>query len=105
MASLFGFEFESRRDPEFLKQAEERSRLLDDCKTPRVRQIRKQALKIAAEALFVNSGAGVVLFFAPWIVALIGYSEAKKRIRVFASLTGQDFKRISPPDSAAIAPI
>jgi hypothetical protein len=105
MASLFGVEFESRKDPEFLKQAEARSRMLDDCKIPRVREIGNQALKIAAEALFVNSGAWVVLFFGPWVVALIGYSEAKKRIRIFASLTGQDFKRISPPDSAAVAPI
>ena len=105
MATLFGFEFESRRDPQFLEQAQERSRLLDDCRIPRIREIRKQALKIATEALFVNSGAGLVLFFAPWIVASIGYSEAKKRIRVFASLTRQDFKRISPPQSAVTAPI
>src|ERR1700736_3495947 len=34
MASLLGLEFESRKDPEFLKQAEERSRVLDDCKVP-----------------------------------------------------------------------
>src|SRR5882724_10112283 len=105
IASLLGIEFESRKDPEFLKQAEERSRVLDDCKIPRVREIREQALKIAAEALCVNSGAWVVLFCAPWIVALIGYSEAKRRIRVFASLTSQDFNRISPSESAAIAQI
>lgn len=105
MASLLGLEFESRKDPEFLKQAEERSRVLDDCKVPRVREIRRKALKIATEALCVNSGAWVVLFFAPWIVAVIGFSEAKRRIRVFASLTGQDFKRLSPSESAAIAPI
>lgn len=105
MASLLGVEFESRKDPEFLKQAEERSRMLDDCKIPRVREIRKQALKIVTEALCVNSGAWVVLFFAPWIVAVIGFSEAKRRIRVFASLTGQDFKRLSASESAAIASI
>ena len=105
MASLFGVELESRKDPEFLKQAEARARMLDDCKIPRIREIREQALEIAAEALFVNSGAWMALFCAPWVVALIGYSEAKKRIRVFASLTGQDFKRISPPESGAVAPI
>jgi hypothetical protein len=105
MASLVGVELESRRDPTFLEQARKRARLLDDCTVPRVREIRKQTLKIAAEALVVNSGAWVVLFFAPWIIASIGYSEAKKRFSVLASLNSREFKRISPLESAAAAVI
>ncbi len=105
MASLVSVELESRRDPTFLEQARERARMLDDCTVLRVREIRKQTLKIAAEALVVNSGAWVVLFFAPWIVASIGYSEAKRRFRVLASLNSREFKRISPVESAAAAAI
>ena len=103
MASLVGVGLESRRDPTFLKQARERARMLDDCTVLRVREIRKQTLKIAAEALVVNSGAWVVLFFAPWIIASIGYSEAKRRFSVLASLNSREFRRISPVESAAAA--
>jgi hypothetical protein len=105
IASLVGVGLESRRDPTFLEQARERARMLDDCTELRVREIRKQTLKIAAEALVVNSGAWVVLFFAPWIIASIGYSEAKRRFSVLASLNSREFKRVSPVESAAAAVI
>jgi len=85
--------------------ARERARMLDDCTVLRIREIRKQTLKIAAEALVVNSGAWVVLFFAPWIIASIGYSEAKMRFSVLASLNSREFRRISPVESAAAAVI
>jgi hypothetical protein len=105
VASLLGVEFECRKDPDFLAQAQKRARILDDCPAPRVREIRKQTLKIAAAALIVNSGAWVVLLFAPWALVSVGYSESKKRFRVLASLNSREFKRISLAESGAMAPI
>ena len=103
MASLVGVGLESRRDPTFLEQARERARMLDDCTVLRVREIRKKTHRIAAEALVINSGAWVALFFAPWIVAAIGYAEARKRFRVLASLNSREFRLVSPVGSAAAA--
>jgi hypothetical protein len=104
MATFIGVEFESKRDRSFLKSAEERSRMLDDCNIPRARQIRSQSLKIASAAIFINSGALFLLIFAPVIVAFLGYAEVKKRIKIFAFISDQDLKRIPPSESAATSP-
>jgi hypothetical protein len=101
-------ELESKRDPSFLKSAEERSRMLDDCNFPcagpRAREIRKQSLKIVCAAIFINSGALFLLICAPIIIILLGYAEVKQRIRVFAFISEQDLKRIPPSESAAASP-
>ena len=60
-AAIAFAEQESRRDPQFRKGAEERSRILDDCDIPEFTAIRQRSLEIAARALLVNSGAG-----GPW---------------------------------------
>jgi hypothetical protein len=101
MATFVGVEFESKKDPSFLKAAEERSRMLDDCTIPRAREIRKQSLKIISAAIFINSGASFLLIFAPIIIAVLGYAEVKQRIRIFAFISDQDLKRIPPSGSAA----
>ena len=103
MATFVGVEFESKKDPSFLKAAEERSRMLDDCKIPRAREIREQSLKIISAAIFINSGALFLLIFAPIIIATLGYTEVKQRIRIFAFISDQDLKRIPPSESAASA--
>jgi len=105
VASLLGVEFQCRKDPDFLAQAQKRARILDDCPVPRVREIRKQTLRIAGEALIINSAVGVVLLLAPWALVSAGYSESKKRFRVLASLNSREFKRVSPAESGAMASI
>src|SRR5882724_446379 len=57
MATFLGVGFESKRDPSFLKSAEERSRMLDDCNIPRAREIRQQSLRIIPAAIVINGGA------------------------------------------------
>jgi hypothetical protein len=103
-ATLALAEAESRRDPEFKRRTEERSRILDDCPIEQAKIIRKKSLRIAAKALVVNSGA-CTLYVVPIALACIGYSALKNRIRVFASLSGQDFQKVSiDDDSAALCP-
>jgi hypothetical protein len=104
IATFVGVEFESKRDPSFLKSAEERSLMLDDCNIPRAREIRKQSLKIISAAIFINSGALLLLICAPIVMAILGYAEIKKRIKVFAFISDQDLKRIPPTASAAASP-
>jgi hypothetical protein len=96
-------EQESRRDPEFKKRAEERSRVLDDCNIPDARRIRNKSLEIATKAVFVNSGANG-LYLVPIALGIAGYSMLKHRIRIIASLSGPDFKRVSPMDPIAVSP-
>jgi hypothetical protein len=103
-ATLALAESVSRSDPEFKKRAEERSRLLDDCQLDQARNIRKKSLKIAAKALLVNSGASTLYLF-PIAMGLAGYSALKKRIKMFASLSEPDFKKVSiDVDNAALCP-
>jgi len=104
MATFVGVGLESRRDPSFLKSAEERSRMLDDCTIPRAREIRKQSLKIVSAAICTNSGALFLLICAPIIITLLGYAEVKQRIRIFAFISEQDLKRIPSSESAAASP-
>jgi hypothetical protein len=101
MATFVGVQLESKKDPSFLKSAEERSRMLDDCNIPRAREIRKQSLKIISAAIIMNSGALFLLIFAPIIIAVLGYAEVKKRIKIFAFISDQDLKRIPSSESAA----
>jgi hypothetical protein len=42
--------------------------------------------------------------FAPIIIAILGYAEVKKRIKIFAFISDQDLKRIPPAQSAAASP-
>jgi hypothetical protein len=104
MATFVGMELESKKDRSFLKSAEERSRMLDDCNIPRAREISKQSLKIISAAFFINSGVLFLLMFAPIIIAILGYAEVKKRIKIFAFISDQDLKRIPPAQSAAASP-
>jgi hypothetical protein len=114
MATFVGVVLESKRDPSFLKSAEERSCMMDDCDFPRAgpgpgpgpraREIREQSLKIVSAAIFINSGALYLLIFAPIIIAVLGYAEVKRRIRIFAFISDQDLKRIPPAASAAASP-
>jgi hypothetical protein len=112
MATFVGVQLESKKDPSFLKSAEERSCMLDDCDFPRVgpgpgpraREIREQSLKIVSAAIFINSGALFLLIFAPVIIATLGYAEVKTRIKIFAFISDQDLKRIPPSASAAASP-
>ena len=104
MATFVGVQLESKKDPSFLKSAEERSCMLDDCNIPRARDIREQSLKIVSAAIFINSGALFLLIFAPIIIATLGYTEVKKRIKIFAFISDQDLKRIPPAASAAASP-
>lgn len=78
--------------------------MLDDCNIPRARQIRSQSLKIISAAIFINGGALFLLIFAPIIIAVLGYAEVKKRIKIFAFISDQDLKRIPPSESAATSP-
>jgi hypothetical protein len=108
MATFAGVEFESKKDPSFLKSAEQRSRMLDDCDFSRAglraREIREQSLKIVSAAIFINSGVLFLLIFAPIIIAILGYAEVKRRIKIFALISDQDLKRIPPSGSAAASP-
>jgi hypothetical protein len=96
-------EHESRRDPGFKKRAEERSRALDACSIPEARRIRNKSLEIATKALLVNSGASG-LYLVPMALGFAGYSMLERRIRIIASLSGQDFKKVSPMDPIAVSP-
>jgi hypothetical protein len=104
MATFLGVELESKKDPSFLKSAQERSRMLDDCSIPRAREIRRQSFRIISAAIVINSGALLLLIFAPIITTIIGYAEVKKRIQIFALISDQDLKRIPPLESAATSP-
>jgi hypothetical protein len=104
MATFVGVELESKKDPSFLRSAEERSCMLDDCNIPRAREIREQSLKIVSAAICINSGALFLLIFAPIIIATLGFAEVKKRIKIFAFISEQDLKRIPPSASAAASP-
>jgi len=108
MATFVGVELESKKDPAFLRSAEKRSRMLDDCGFSRAglraREIREQSLKIVSAAIFTNSGVLFLSIFAPIIIAILGYAEVKKRIQIFAFISDQDLKRIAPSGSAAASP-
>jgi hypothetical protein len=104
MATFVGVEFESKKDPSFLKTAEERSRILDDCNIPRAREIRKQSLKIICAAIFINSVPLFLLICAPITIAILGYAEVKRRIRILAFMSDQDLQRIPVAGSAAASP-
>jgi hypothetical protein len=102
-ATLALAEHESRRDPEFRKRAEDRARILDDCDIPDARRIRSKSVEIATKALLVNSGASG-LYLIPIALGFAGYSMLKHKIRIIASLSGPDFKRVSPMDPIAASP-
>jgi len=100
LASLVGIEIESRKNPGFLARATQRLRMLDECTSPRIQEIRAQCLDIATKALAVNSIGWAALLVAPWAIASVGISASKTRLRVLVLLNSGEFQRISPFKSA-----
>ena len=100
LVSLARAEVESKREPEILQRAQERSKILDDCNIPDARAIRKQAARIAFRALLVNNGAWII-FIAPILICAVGYSNLNLKIKLLTTMSGKDFRKIATEDPAA----
>jgi hypothetical protein len=104
LVSLARAEVESKREPEILKRAQERSKMLDDCNIPRARAIRKQAASIASRALLVNNGAWII-FIAPILICTVGYGNLNLKIKLLTTMSGKDFQKIATEDPVAVQPV
>ena len=83
----------SRLDADLRARVEERSRVLDNCNVPEALEIRKKSIRIAFDTLAINCGGGLI-YFAPLLCAVNGYSRLKHLVRSLASMSHADLSRI-----------
>ena len=91
---------EYSRNGEFRKRCEARAKVLDDCRIPDARAIRKRSVKIAVKAFVVNSG-GWLVYVLPFVIGKVGYEWLKSRLRLSISLSESDLRRVAPDGSAS----
>jgi len=95
IATLAAVERELRANPELREQIEARSRMLDDCNIPQVREIRYRSLQVAVKAFAVNSG-GWAIYLLPLVLPFLGYSKIKKAVKASISLSELDLNKVAP---------
>lgn len=90
-----------QKDSGLRVRIDRRARSLDDCEDPRLKDIWRRSLGIAAQTIATNSGIALVIS-APFALALMGLSEIRKRLRAFASISESDFRRFVLPGFFAL---
>jgi hypothetical protein len=83
----------AKQDAAFRARVEARASVLDGSDMPEFLEIRKRSIRIALEALAVNSG-GWIVYLIPVLFAVSFYSRVKILVRAFASISGPDLCRI-----------
>jgi len=96
LGTLLGVGAESTEDPVFLEKAQECARILDESTVPGIRDVFREIVEIATKAVIINGVSQMALFAAPLVLASVGLDALKKRIRVLAVSSGDDFQRVAP---------
>ena len=96
LGTLLGVGAESTEDPVFLEKAQECARILDESTIPGISEVFRETVEIATKAVIINGVSRMALFAAPWVLASVGPDALKKRIRVLAVSSGDDFQRVAP---------
>jgi hypothetical protein len=96
LGTLLGVGAECKEDPVFLGKARERARMLDESTVPGIREVFREIVEVATKAVIINGVSRMALFAAPWVLASVGLDALKKRIRVLAVSSDDDFQRVAP---------
>jgi len=101
-ATLSLLEAEMKRDPEFQRQSDERSQVLDDCELEEAKLIRRASLRIATVAFALNSGGWFIYVVPPMVIGagLVSYySSFKRRIKSIVAIPEAEINRVAPEES------
>jgi hypothetical protein len=95
LTTLAAVKRELRTNPQVREQVEARSKVLDECGIPKLREIRSRSLQVAAKAFAVNGG-GWGIYLLPLLLPLVSYAGIRKAIKASLLLSEPDLNKVAP---------